>query len=73
MIDDQQKKRPWTERLLGGGRGGAGGIVPLALVGAPGGAEEIDEVELFGEPEGKMKVTLNDCLSSDRCAFRPGA
>lgn len=39
--------------LLGGGKGGAAGIFPVMLellVGAPGGADEIEDVELFGEP-----------------------
>lgn len=52
-IDWKQNGKELKElsEVLGGGNGGAGGIFPELLVGAPGGAEEIDEVELFGEPE----------------------
>lgn len=46
-----------NERLLGGGNGGAGGIFDGMLVGAPGGADEIDDVELSGDP--KRKICLN--------------
>ena len=45
-----ERKSEECLELLGGGNGGAGGIFDGALVGAPGGAEEIDDVELFGEP-----------------------
>ena len=37
--------------LLGGGNGGAGGILDPLLVGAPGGADDIDDVELFEDPK----------------------
>ena len=40
--------------LLGGGIGGAGGILDTVLevlVGAPGGADDIDDVELLVDPK----------------------
>ena len=40
--------------LLGGGNGGAGGILDAVfevLVGAPGGADDMDDVELLVDPE----------------------
>ena len=39
------------------GSGGAGGIIEL-LVGAPGGADEIDDVELFGEAEKQLTIEI---------------
>ncbi len=46
-------------KILGGGNGGAGGIFDRILVGAPGGAEDMDDVELFGDPKKENKWKLN--------------
>ena len=51
MINTMRNDQSSIDDLLGGGRGGAVGIEALTLVGAPGGADEIDDVELFGEPK----------------------
>lgn len=50
------------------GSGGAAGIV--LLVGAPGGAEEIEEVELLGEPRKKNSREIHSGFSDKYPRYR---
>ena len=67
-IDDEYRS---DLDLLGGGNGGAVGMFPCTfelLVGAPGGADEMDDVELFGEPRQQRTQAHSNC-PKERSSF----